>query len=157
MCNRVFNKHNIFCSHFCSESEKCKISNKCSKACGVTCDKPCKSVVIANDNPNIIYSISRSAKKIGCKVVGENYNGYDALRSALEIKPDIMIVSIELPGIDGIEITNRLKNVSPNTKIIIISSIYNQDIINLSYWAGAKFYLPLTFDELELEEVLLAS
>lgn len=55
-------------------------------------------------------------------VVGEAANGIDALEKVKQLAPDVMLLDIEMPGMDGIECLKRLKLISP-CKVVIVSSV----------------------------------
>jgi len=54
-------------------------------------------------------------------VVGEAANGLDAARMVAELKPDILITDLSMPGLDGIEVTRQVRESSPQTKVIVLS------------------------------------
>ena len=87
----------------------------------------------------------------GCEVRGEASNGIEALQKLQELKPDILLTDIEIPGIDGIELTRQAKSVSPDTKSIIYSTKSDDRYVLAALRAGAKGYVLKTasFDHLD--------
>jgi len=58
----------------------------------------------------------------GIEVVGAAVNGSAALRKAAELKPDLMTLDLEMPGLDGLDVLRQLKACSPDTRVIIVAS-----------------------------------
>jgi two-component system response regulator NreC len=80
------------------------------------------SIVIADDHDIIRAGIKSVLEKHAqYKVCAEAANGEQALNAAEEFKPDILLLDISMPKIGGLDIIARVKRVSPQTKIIIIS------------------------------------
>jgi DNA-binding NarL/FixJ family response regulator len=75
------------------------------------------------------------------KVVGEAANGEEAVNLVQELKPDIAIVDINMPVMDGIEATKRIKTISPGTAVLILSAYDNDEFVFILLEAGAAGYL----------------
>lgn len=100
------------------------------------------SILLADDHQMIIDGLKRFiADEPALEVVGAAGDGRVLVDLAAEIRPDVAVVDIKLPGIDGIEATQRMLASSPNLKIIGLSM--HQDINNLVSMlrAGAKGYI----------------
>ncbi len=74
------------------------------------------------------------------EVVGEAANGMDGLKAVHQKHPDIAIVDIGLPDIDGIEVTRRLKAEDPNIKVLILTLRDNDQTVLAAFAAGADSY-----------------
>jgi len=74
-------------------------------------------------------------------VVGIAHNGHDAVRLAAELRPDVVITDVEMPGLNGIEATRRIREVSPATRVIVLSMYGAQEHILRALQAGARGYL----------------
>ena len=74
-------------------------------------------------------------------VLGEAANGEEAIRLAGELHPEIVLLDIGLPGIDGIEATRRMKNMYPNIQVLILSVYEDQSILQGAIRAGASGYV----------------
>ncbi len=84
------------------------------------------------------------------EVVGMAGTGHEGLALAKELKPDIIIMDINMPDIDGLQVTTRIINLLPETGIIIMSAQDDKSYIRQAMVAGAKAFLtkPSTMDEL---------
>ncbi len=74
-------------------------------------------------------------------VVAEAESGEEAVRLAREYIPDVVLMDLVMPGMDGVEATRRVKDVSPRTQIIILTSFHEDEHIFPALQAGAISYL----------------
>jgi NarL family two-component system response regulator LiaR len=92
------------------------------------------------------------ASEEGFRVVGEARDGREALRYALEIKPDIILMDIQMPGIDGVQATREILREWPEARVIVLT-MYRQDAyVFEAVKAGARGYLLKDVDARELIE-----
>jgi pilus assembly protein CpaE len=84
------------------------------------------------------------------EVVAMVRSGEDALENAAEIKPDVVLMDINLPGIDGITATGKLLEIVPNTQVLMLSVQGEPDYMRRAMMAGARDYLtkPPSADQL---------
>lgn len=74
-------------------------------------------------------------------VVGQAASGREALRLAAELAPDVVLMDLIMPEMGGVAATRRLKQVSPRTQIIVLTSYYDDEHIFPAIRAGALSYL----------------
>jgi DNA-binding NarL/FixJ family response regulator len=74
-------------------------------------------------------------------VVGEAANGRQALDCARELRPDVVIMDIAMPSLNGLEATRQMKKTSPNSRVIILSSYASEEYVEQLVEAGASGYL----------------
>ncbi|HSV86941.1 MAG TPA: response regulator transcription factor [Levilinea sp.] len=74
-------------------------------------------------------------------VVGDAGAGSDALKLVAEYAPDVALVDLVMPGMDGVEVTRRIRSISPRTQVIIFSSFYKDEHIFPAIRSGALSYL----------------
>ncbi|HWC20086.1 MAG TPA: response regulator transcription factor [Terriglobales bacterium] len=75
------------------------------------------------------------------QISSEAVNGAEALAKAQELQPDVVLLDIDLPDMNGIELARRLQIVAPVTKIIFITSESSPEIVNAALRSGAAGYL----------------
>jgi NarL family two-component system response regulator LiaR len=74
-------------------------------------------------------------------VVGEAQSGEEALRLTAELTPDVALMDLVMPGMDGVETTRRLKAISPRTQVIVLTSYHEDEHIFPAILAGALSYM----------------
>jgi DNA-binding NarL/FixJ family response regulator len=85
------------------------------------------------------------------EVIGEAADGRTAIRLAQELKPDVVIMDISMPDLNGIDATRRITAENPNIKVIALSMHYDKQFVSEIFKAGASGYLlkDSAFEELE--------
>ncbi len=103
--------------------------------------KPIRILLV--DDQTTIRQIWQSylEKETGLEIVGSATNGTMALEWIETLHPNIALVDIEMPGIDGIETTRRIRDHFPSTEVLVLSSHDREDYIRQALDAGAKGYL----------------
>jgi NarL family two-component system response regulator LiaR len=87
-------------------------------------------------------------------VVAEAESGADAVRLAREFVPDVILMDLVMPGMDGVEATRKVKDVSPRSQIIILTSFHEDEHIFPALRAGAISYLLKDVKARELVEAI---
>lgn len=77
----------------------------------------------------------------GIEVVGEAIDGEEALHLASELGPDIVLLDIAMPGIDGIECTRRMKKMYPQIQVLILTVYEDEILLREAIRAGASGYV----------------
>jgi two-component system response regulator NreC len=75
------------------------------------------------------------------EVVGEAADGHEALRLAGELRPDIMLLDLVMPGLGGIEVARQLKKSLPDTRTLILTVHEDVGLLREAFQAGAAGYL----------------
>jgi two-component system response regulator NreC len=77
----------------------------------------------------------------GMEVVGEAADGHEVLRLVGELRPDVVLLDISMPGLDGVEVARRLKEMAPDVRILILTIHTDKDILQRAIRAGASGYI----------------
>jgi len=88
------------------------------------------------------------------KVLAEAESGEEAVRLAREFVPDVVLMDLVMPGMDGVEATRKVKDISPRTQIIILTSFHEDEHIFPALQAGAISYLLKDVKAKELVEAI---
>jgi DNA-binding NarL/FixJ family response regulator len=101
-----------------------------------------KRVVLCDDHEIVREAIkARMAGEDGVEIVGEAADGDECIVRVMELQPDVAIIDIELPGIDGIEVTRKILEARPETRVIVFTAHAQPDLLSLAMRAGASGYV----------------
>jgi DNA-binding NarL/FixJ family response regulator len=85
---------------------------------------------------------------------GEAENGKEAIRMADQLKPEVIIMDISMPGLNGIEATRAIRKSQPAVKIVLLTLHDSSELLRIAFRAGARGYLLNTDAEQELVKAL---
>ncbi|MGC1903010.1 MAG: response regulator transcription factor [Candidatus Acidiferrum sp.] len=86
-------------------------------------------------------------------VVGEALDGLQALQQAEELQPDLILLDLSVPKLNGMEACRRIRKVSPRSKVVILSQESSPDVVEAALRLGAVGYL-LKSDAIDLPQAL---
>jgi DNA-binding NarL/FixJ family response regulator len=99
-------------------------------------------ILIADDHPVVREGLIAMIKREpDFKVVGEATNGIEAVNRTKELKPDIVLMDLRMPELDGVEAIRQISTVEPNTKFIILTTYSDDEYIFRGIEVGARAYL----------------
>ena len=83
---------------------------------------PARRVLVVDDHPSFRRCAGALLAAEGFEVVGEAGTGAAALALAAEVNPELVVLDVQLPDIDGFEVASRLRALNPEVKIVLVSS-----------------------------------
>ena len=90
----------------------------------------------------------------GLEVCGEASDGLQAVELALELKPDVVVMDLTMPELNGIEATRLIKKAMPQIEVLIFTMHDTEEMILSALEAGARAFVSKANDELELVEAI---
>jgi DNA-binding NarL/FixJ family response regulator len=85
--------------------------------------------------------VSTLQAKPELQLIGEVSDGLDAVQKAQDLQPDLILLDIGLPKLNGIEAARRIRSISPKSKIIFVSQEFSADIVQQAFSLGARGYV----------------
>ena len=114
-----------------------------------------KSVVVVEDQTAICELIIEMLEARGAyRVLGSTADGHEGLALAKQLKPDILILDILLPGISGLEVLRQLHETQPDLKVLIFSAKSEKQIARGLLKAGVRGYVPKSARLSELRQAV---
>jgi DNA-binding NarL/FixJ family response regulator len=111
------------------------VTTLCSKAARIV--NVSTTVLIVDDHPSFRSSAHLLLEAEGFEVVGEAEDGESALDAVRSLRPDLVLLDVQLPGIDGFEVTRRLRANGGAPAVILVSSRDCRDYGTLAEESGA--------------------
>jgi DNA-binding NarL/FixJ family response regulator len=114
-------------------------------------------VLVADDHAVFRYGMrAMLANAPGFEVVGEAATGEEAIEKAAERRPEIVLVDIQMPGMNGIEATRRIVHANPEVGVVVVTMFGDDDSVFSAMRAGARGYVLKGADAEEVMKVLRA-
>jgi DNA-binding NarL/FixJ family response regulator len=108
-------------------------------------------VLLVDDHPVVREGLRTLLASVpGMIPVGESDNGEDAVHLALELQPDIILMDVHLPGLNGIEATRQIMQANPHIGILVLTMLEDDDSVFGAMRAGARGYLLKGADKAEV-------
>lgn len=99
-------------------------------------------VVVVDDHPVVRDGLRALFESVeGVVVVGEAASGADAVRVAVTTRPDVVVMDLAMPGLDGVEATAELRRVAPEVAVLVLTMSEDDEAVLRAMRAGAQGYL----------------
>ncbi|MEK9138853.1 MAG: response regulator transcription factor, partial [Bacteroidota bacterium] len=99
-------------------------------------------VLIVDDHPLLRAGVAALLKQErDIQIVGESDNGKDALKRVKELAPDVVLIDITMPGMDGIEATTQIVKSGSAAKVLVLTQHEHEEYIKRIMRCGAKGYI----------------
>jgi len=97
--------------------------------------------MLADDHTMLRQSLRRALTEHGLDVVGEAGDGEDAARLAIELSPDVVLMDVSMPVLDGVEATRLIHEHAPAVQVVILTMHADKAVLDRAIRAGAVGYL----------------
>ena len=119
-------------------------------------DRPI-TVVLVDDHPVVRGGLRALIESFtGFEVVGEAATGEEAVREVQLHRPDVAVMDVMMPQVDGVEATRRITRASPRTAVLVLSMADDDDVVFAAMQAGARGYLLKGAAQEEIDRALKA-
>ena len=113
-----------------------------------------KQVMVVDDSRMMELHIRRLLEGTDYEIVAYCENGEDAIAGYADLWPDVVTMDIIMPGIDGLETAQIILEEHPEARIVMVSSLANDDSVHEASGIGAKTFLYKPFSKEELLQAL---
>ncbi len=97
-------------------------------------------ILLADDHPHVLANLSRLADEVG-EVVGTVQDGRTVIQEVLRLQPDIVILDLRMPGINGLVAARELRQVAPGSRIIVCTVQTHAKVIEEAFANGVSGYV----------------
>lgn len=111
-------------------------------------------ILVVDDTKFMRKMLTDILKQYGHEVVGEAENGRQAVQKYEELQPDIVLMDITMPEMDGIEAMKEIRKLNPSAVVLICSAMSQQDLISDALKAGANGYVMKPFKPNRVNEIV---
>ncbi len=99
-------------------------------------------ILIADDHPVVRKGVSQSlARQSNFEIVGEAVDGRDAVRLAYSLRPEVVVVDIDMPNLNGIAVADLIRRELPDIRVLVLSAHRAQDYVQRIIQSGARGYV----------------
>jgi two-component system, NarL family, response regulator DegU len=98
-------------------------------------------LMLADDHRMLREGLRRSMIDQGFDVVGEARDGEEAIRLAHELHPEVILMDVTMPEVDGVEATRQIRSELPDIKVVMLTMHADQEVLTSAIRAGANGYL----------------
>jgi DNA-binding NarL/FixJ family response regulator len=98
-------------------------------------------LMLADDHRMLREGLSRSMREEGFDVVAEARNGAEAVQLAVQVKPDVILMDVTMPELDGVEACRQIREANPTAAVVMLTMHADQDVLANAIRAGASGYL----------------
>jgi DNA-binding NarL/FixJ family response regulator len=114
-------------------------------------------VIIADDDPFARRTVRDALQSAGVVVIAEARNGTEAVELGAHYQPDVVLMDVVMPGMDGISATRKLLERVPDVKVLMVSADGNDDVAMLCLRSGAVGFVSKSIDLSSLTRVVNAA
>ena len=111
-----------------------------ANATGATPHAPVR-LLLVDDHRMLREGLRRSMETYGFNVIGEASDGEEGLRMARALLPDVVLMDVTMPVLDGVEATRRIRQSCPETRVIMLTMHADREVLTKAIRVGASGYL----------------
>ena len=109
-----------------------------------------KRVLLVDDSPMIQNLLAKTLEKNGYEVCGKAKNGREGVELFQALNPDLVFMDITMPIMDGLEAAGNIKANNPNAKVIMLSAMGDEEVVQQAHSLGIDIFLKKPFDDYKI-------
>lgn len=109
-----------------------------------------QKVLVIDDSPLVSKAVRKALEPAGYEMIGQAFDGKEGLKMVDELKPDIIILDVTMPVMDGLETAKYLSLKNQIGKVIMSSAMGDEELITKAKNMGIRYFLPKPFRPEEL-------
>jgi len=113
--------------------------------------------LVADDSRFARANIAKLVSSMGGEVVGEASNGFEAVELFSKLKPDLVLLDITMPELDGLEALSRIMEQDRNARVIIVSALGNREKVKQAIGLGAIHFVTKPIKAQYVSSIIRAS
>jgi DNA-binding NarL/FixJ family response regulator len=113
-------------------------------------------ILIADDHGIVAEGLKLYLERAGFDVIGRAATGQQAIELTLDLKPDVLLLDIRMPGMDGLEALAAVKKARSSTRVIMMTSLKDSESLSRAISMGAAGYIPKDSDPERIPEMIKA-
>lgn len=113
-----------------------------------------KKLLVIDDSPFVFKAVTKALEGTEYEVVGNALDGQLGVEKYIETRADVITLDVTMPVMDGLETAKKLVEINPNVKIIMLSAMGDETLLNQARAIGVKYFLTKPFRPEVLQEKL---
>jgi len=114
---------------------RCAVGNRRAKSGSL------RVLVVEDNEPFRLFVCSTLSKATELRIIGEVSDGLEAVRKADELQPDLILLDVGLPTLNGIEAARRIRKLSPESKILFVTAESDAEVVQEAFSLGGSGYI----------------
>lgn len=104
-----------------------------------------RKVLVIDDSPFVFKAVSKALENTEWEVVGNALDGRLGIDKYIETRADVITLDVTMPVMDGLETARKLVEINPNVKIVMLSAMGDETLLNQAREIGVKYFLTKPF------------
>jgi len=113
-----------------------------------------KRVLVIDDSPFVFKAVSKALEGTDWEVIGNALDGQMGVDKYIAERPDIITLDVTMPIMDGLETARKLFEINPKVRIVMLSAMGDETLLNQAKEIGIRYFLTKPFQPAALQERL---
>lgn len=113
-----------------------------------------KKVLVIDDSPFVFKAVSKALEGTEWEVIGNALDGQLGIDKYIETRADVITLDVTMPVMDGLETAKKLFEINPKVRIVMLSAMGDETLLNQAREIGIRYFLTKPFQPAALQEKL---